>query len=194
MVAALVAALVLRGVLPTPGSSSSPAAAGSPASAPAGPAQGDALSALARASVPATSTSKIDGAGRAVAYDAGNMLDGDPETAWRMDGDGTGEVLTFTLDSSHPVTSVGLVNGYAKTDQVTGEDRYAQGRRVTNVTWEVGGKTFSQGLRDGDEQLQSISFPPARTSTVRLRIDSVTAPGDSRFDHTAISEVQITGT
>ena len=35
-------------------------------------------------------------------YDASNMLDGVPETAWRMPGDGTGEALTFTLPRADP--------------------------------------------------------------------------------------------
>ena len=121
------------------------------------------------------------------------MLDGDPATAWRMDGDGSREVLTFTLDAARPVTTVGLLNGYAKTDPRTGEDRYGQERRITGVTWQVGEQTYPQTLVDGDHEVQTISFPPVRASTVQLRIDTVTLPGNDRFDQTVISEVEIAG-
>lgn len=119
------------------------------------------------------------------------MLDGDPSTAWRMDGDGRGAVLTFTLDTSRPITTLGLINGYAKTDPVTGEDRYAQNRRILHVTWSVGGRTIEQDLIDGTRQVQAVTFPAVRSSTIRLRLDAVSLPGTAQFDRTVISDVLI---
>ena len=121
------------------------------------------------------------------------MLDGDPETAWRMDGDGTGKTITFTLEDPATISRLGLVNGYAKTDPKTGEDRYAQGRRITTVTWTVGKQTFRQRLDDSDGTMQSIAVGPVQGQQITLRIDATTAPGDPNFDKTAISEVQILG-
>ena len=61
------------------------------------------------------------------------MRDGNPTTAWRTAGDGTGAVITITLPEPTVVTRVGLVNGYAK--QVAGVDWYPNNRRILAVTW-----------------------------------------------------------
>jgi len=142
---------------------------------------------------PATSPNGVDAAGNPTDYAAANMLDLNPGTTWRMDGDGRGAVLEFSLGSQAEVTTLGLVNGYDKRDPATGEDRYAQARRITQVTWEVGDASYVQVLDDGVRSMQAISFPPVEVSTVRLRIDVVTGPGDAAFDRTAISDVLIAG-
>lgn len=151
------------------------------------------LDSYASASAPATSADSVDGAGARTSYEASHLLDGDPTTAWRMDGDGTGAVLTFTLDTARPITTLGLINGYAKTDPVTGEDRYAENRRILAVTWSIGGRTIEQDLIDGTGQVQAVTFPAVTAAIVRLRIDAVTVPGEARFDHTVISDVLIAG-
>jgi hypothetical protein len=148
---------------------------------------------VAAAEAPSTSPDGVDGAGRRTTYVAANMLDADPTTAWRMDGDGTGAVLTFTLDQPRPITQLALVNGFAKTDPATGDDRYIQERRILRVSWFVGGRGYQQLLTDGVRQLQWISIPRVQTATVQLRIDAVTEPGDPDFDKTAISDVLIAG-
>ena len=174
-------------------SPSSPAGTAPPSPSPAAASAGDPLEGSASAQVPATSPDAVDGAGGRVGYAAANMLDGDPTTTWRMDGDGTGEVVTFVLDAPHEVGTVGLVNGYAKDDPATGTDRYDQTRRITRVTWTIGERRVTQDLRDGDRGVQTVSFPPAAAETITLRIDAVTAPGVARFDQTAISEVVLRG-
>jgi hypothetical protein len=199
LVPAIVVALavVVAGVvlMLRPGAGIMAADQASEAGAGSAPAGGDpvhgSLTSHATATAPATSPSAVDGAGRPVSYQASHMLDGDATSAWRMDGNGTGAVLTFTLDRSRPITTLGLINGYAKTDPATGDDRYRQGRRITHVTWTVGGRTIPQSLADGPRALQTVSFPAVTASTVRLRIDAVTAPGSRSFDKTAISEVVI---
>ena len=168
-----------------PSASASPSQGGSPA--------GETLEGSASAQVPATSPDAVDGAGGTVDYAAANMLDGDPATTWRMDGDGTGEVVTFVLDGPREVDAVGLVNGYAKDDPATGTDRYDQGRRITRVTWVVGDQRVTQDLRDGDRAAQTVPVPPTTAETITLRIDAVTEPGVARFDQTAISEVVLRG-
>ncbi len=175
---------------PSPaGTAPSASASASPGTAPAGgPLEGS-----ASAQVPATSPDAVDGAGGSVGYAAANMLDGDPTTTWRMDGDGTGRVVTFVLDGPREVDAVGLVNGYAKDDPATGTDRYDQGRRITRVTWTVGDQRVTQDLRDGDRAAQTVSLPPTTAETITLRIDAVTEPGVARFDQTAISEVVLRG-
>lgn len=149
------------------------------------------LTSHARAVAPSTSPDGVDGAGNPTTYDAGQMLDGDPSTTWRMDGDGTGVTITFTLDTRRAVSTLGLINGYAKIDPATGEDRYAQSRRITQVTWTLDQTTFKQRLADGIRGPQAITFPAVTTRTVTLRLDAVTGPGDPQFNRTAISDVLI---
>ncbi|MGY1689782.1 NADase-type glycan-binding domain-containing protein [Geodermatophilus sp. SYSU D01105] len=145
----------------------------------------------ATATAPATSPDNVDSAGRPTSYRAGNMLDGKPATTWRMDGDGSGRLITFRFDRAVPVSTVGLVNGYAKVDPATGENRYAQGRRITRVTWFIGDQAVVQQLRDGVRDVQTVDFPAVTTDVVRLQIERTTAPGAAGFDRTAISDVLI---
>jgi len=151
------------------------------------------LNSVAVAYASATSPDNVDGTGHRTTYEAANLLDADPTTAWRTDGDGTGVVLTFTLGGPHLVTELGLVNGYAKTDPATGEDRYGQERRILIVSWAVGGNVYRERLVDGVRDLQVIDIPSAKADVVQLRIDAVTQPGDANFDKTPISDVLIAG-
>ena len=175
---------------PTMGTGSSTGPASPTASASAADYRGS-LTSAATASAPVTSPNGVDAAGNPTSYAAAQMLDGDPATCWRLDGDGSGTVLTFRLDGPYAVTTVGLVNGYAKIDPSTAVDRYAQGRRITRVTWLIGDRSVSQELVDGERSPQTISFPAVTTSVVQLRIDGVTGPGDAAFDRTSISDVTL---
>lgn len=144
--------------------------------------------------VPEQAPDGVDGLNRPVSYGPENLTDGDPSTCWRMEGDGAGQVLTFNLSERAAVGSLGLVNGYAKTDPRTGEDRYRQERRVLRVTWLFDdGQQVQQTLRDGLRSPQRLELPtPIDAARVSLRIDGTTAPGDARFDYTALSSVSIT--
>ena len=143
--------------------------------------------------VPGTAPPTTDLDGTLVAYEAGQMADGNPATTWRTAGDATGQQVVITLPEPGVVTRVGLVNGYAK--QVEGVDWYPNNRRILAVTW---------GFDDGSEveqtlaerpQMQLLKVPPVETSAVTLTITSVTPPGAGSLgrDYTAISEVSVIG-
>ena len=76
--------------------------AGGPGGAGGG-AQGEPVdvAGLARATPPDTAPPSRDVAGNAVRYEAANMLDGQPDTAWRMPGDATGQEVLFRLAVTH---------------------------------------------------------------------------------------------
>lgn len=143
--------------------------------------------------VPAVAPASVDEDGRAVTYKAANMLDADPRTCWRMPGDGSGAVVSFTFDEPVTITEVGLINGYAKVDPP--HDWYDGNRRISTVTWVFDdGTEVTQELAD-DDTLQSVPVEAVETTTVELRIIEVTAPGtgpDAR-DFTAVSDVQLSG-
>ncbi|KAA1417941.1 zinc ribbon domain-containing protein [Nocardioides humilatus] len=143
--------------------------------------------------VPDTAPPSLDSDGQEVTFGAGNMLDDDPRTSWRMVGDGTGSVITFTFDSPVTITEVGLINGYAKNDPI--HDWYQGNRRITDVTW-----VFDDGAEVTQElaatrSMQTTPIDGVTTSTIELRLDGVTAPGDGpdARDFTAISDVEIAG-
>lgn len=143
------------------------------------------------ASAPDTAPPAVDTQGHPVTYAASNMLDGKASTAWRMPGDGTGTTLTFTLSHPATITSVGLINGYAKSE--SGLDWYTGNRRILKVEWTFDDGTVVQQTLHGSRALQRISVPAVRTSRVKLRLLQVSQPGKgpARRDMTAISEVQI---
>jgi hypothetical protein len=132
-----------------------------------------------------------------VRYVAANMLDGVASTAWRMPGDGTDRTLTFTLRSASVLTRVGLINGYAKVDR-RGKgpaiNWYNRNRRVTEVEWIFDdGSTVTQSL-DKTRRMQTLAIDPVETTTVKLRLLSVSAPGarDGR-NYTPISDIALVG-
>ncbi|WP_426244170.1 NADase-type glycan-binding domain-containing protein [Nocardioides sp. LHG3406-4] len=175
------------------GSSAGPAsdAPASPGSAPL-PAGASDITATATAAAPETAPPNQDLDGKTVTYDAVHMLDGDPSTAWRMPGDGTGVVLTFTLPGPTRIASVGLVNGYAKVDGPV--DWYPRNRRITSVTWGFDdGSTLDQELIDSPA-MQTIGTEGVVTSTVTLTLDTVSAPGArAGRDYTPVSDVRLGG-
>jgi hypothetical protein len=146
------------------------------------------VTADAQVTVPATAAPGRTVDGTPVDYEAENMLDGVPETAWRMAGDGSGSEIVLTLPEETRLRSVGLINGYAKED--AGRDWYHGNRRIEQVEWVFDdGTTVPQTLGD-TTGVQSIDVD-ATTTTITLRLLAVSAPGtgpDSR-DFTAISDL-----
>lgn len=149
----------------------------------------------ATATAPVTAPDSTDQqTGEPVTFAVANMLDGDPTTAWRMPGDGTGTELTFSFDEPVEVTEVGLINGYAKV--YPGYNGYQWNRRIVTVEWVFDdGSSVIQHLRSS-RRVQSTSVGPTTTSTIRLRIVEVTpvprVPAPK--DYTPISEIAIGGT
>ena len=143
--------------------------------------------------VPATAQPNQDVSGNEVRYDGANMLDGVPETCWRMPGDGTGEEIVVTLPSETRLASVGIINGYAKSAQdAQGRelDWYHGNRRVLTVEWVFDdGSTLIQELDDTAE-MQSVDVD-ATTTTITVRLLEVSAPGEgpASRDFTAISDL-----
>lgn len=148
-----------------------------------------------RPTVSCQAPAATDDAGRPVAYGPGNLIDGDPETAWRCDGTGLGQTVTFTFPAPVAISQVSLINGYAKTDPTSGADRYPEYRRITQVTWTVGGVELDQTLADDDRVAQPMALPAQPVTQVTLRIDATAGPGSTTptRDAVLISEVAFAG-
>lgn len=136
-----------------------------------------------------------DGAGNTVTYVPGNVTDEDPATAWRCDGDGVNQSISVQLPKDSTVARVGLINGYAKVDPKSHEQRYPEYRRITKVRWTFSnGATFDQQLSDGVQAVQHMNIPLQKgVDGVRVTIVSSTDPGqsDSSRDAVLISTIQV---
>lgn len=186
---------------PTPRSPAPTTAATDVSPSSSTPAGGEAdVAGQATATAPRSAPPNEDVFGNRTTYVAANMLDGRPDTCWRMAGDGTGAVLSFQLAAPTTLTRVGMVNGYAKKALEGGHelDWYAGNRRVLAAQWVFDdGSTLDQPLSGSTKSLQTIDLPaPVTTSTVQLRLVTVSAPGTGRSarNYTAISEVSLVGT
>jgi hypothetical protein len=201
LAAALVLVLVVAGwwfLVRDDGTSTATDHGGSGGTPSASASPGKDVAGQASAKAPKTAPPNEDVNGEQVSYDASNMLDGVPETAWRAPGSAAGMTLTFTLRDPTELHRVGLINGYAKTStdsQGRTFDWYHGNRRIEEVMWVFdGGHKVRQQLKD-DQQLQVVDVPRAVTSTVELKILKVSKPGigTASRDFTAISEVSLVG-
>ena len=123
-------------------------------------------------------------------YEPRLAVDDDPETAWRVAGDGQGDYLT--LDFGRPVrlNRVGLIPGYAKIDSVDGTDRFTQNRRVLQVRYR-----FEQGtpVEQTFRQTPEIQYVAVDAITTRLTIEILATTPSGGRDFTPISEVEVFG-
>ena len=125
------------------------------------------------ASATCESPTGVDSAGNEVGYAPGNVYDQDMTTAWRCEGDGSGQRLTIDLPDTTRIGEVGLVPGYAKTDARSGVDRYAENNRITRVRWQFDdGTSIEQSFDPSptDRSMQTIRIPVTEASRVVVQI------------------------
>jgi hypothetical protein len=107
------------------------------------------LAANAKAEASDTAPDSVDDAGNPVSYNAANLLDSDPSTAWRVEGSGQGAGVGIRLPAPAHITQVGLIPGYAKTDPASGKDRFGENRRIRAVRWRFSdGTVIGQRFHD----------------------------------------------
>jgi hypothetical protein len=153
---------------------------------------GDTRSAdIGGASATCQSPGSVDSAGHKVRYDPSNVYDEDLTTAWRCNGDGSGQRLTIDLADKTEIGEVGLVPGYAKTDPRSGVNRYAENNRLTRVRWVFDNgtaveQTFDPSVKN--RSIQSIRIPVTKSSRVVVEIlDAQRGPRNT----VAVSELRI---
>jgi hypothetical protein len=150
------------------------------------------LTANARAEASSTAPGSVDDAGDPVGYDAANVLDRNPSTAWRAKGSGRGAEVAIRLPAPAHITKVGLIPGYAKTDPISGKDRFGENRRIREVRWHFSdGTAIGQRFQDRPT-MQQIAVD---VTAIWVLVEVVaTVPGDPDHDYTSISDVSIVGT
>jgi hypothetical protein len=131
-----------------------------------------------------------NGCGQPTNYDPGNVQDGDPGTAWRTAGDGTGQTVHLVLSGPTHLTTVGLIPGYDRIDPCTQANRFNQMRKVTSVTWTFDGGTTAKQTFAAQPTMQTIDVSVV-TTAVTVEITGTTR--SSGLDYTPISEIALTG-
>ena len=116
------------------------------------------------------------------------LVDGSTTTAWceGVTGNGEGEWVEFQADMKQNVTSVTIMGGFCKS-----EDLYWMNSRPKDITitFDDGSKTTST-LSDEPFAWHTITLAkPVQTKTIRITIDSVYA--GSNYTDTSISEITV---
>ena len=152
--------------------------------------------AVSAVSASCTRAPSRDSVGNPTSYEPARAVDGDPTTAWRCDGDGTGQHITLDLAGPARVTRIGLVPGLAKTDPGDGTDRYAQNRRIAQVRVSTDAGDVEAALETdaGDRQVQYIDVGATTRSvtvTILRSVPGAEQNGQAAVDSVAISEIVV---
>jgi hypothetical protein len=136
----------------------------------------------------------FDACGNPASYEPFMAIDGQPDTAWRIAGNGVGAWIEVNLGAPTTVTQFGLIAGYNKIDPCDGADRFLQNHTVRRVRLdfvEAGQslETTLGALRD----MQYVDVPDVQTQRVRMTILESAPPLQQGFDTTAVSEIQVWG-
>lgn len=117
----------------------------------------------------------------------GNLIDGDPASAWNEAGEGSGTGQWVALELVEPAQIARLLvwNGHQK------GALFNENARVRDVRIELGGESFTATLLD-TRGPQAVDLPePVPADEIRLTIEAV-YPG-TRYDDAALSEVRLLG-
>lgn len=120
---------------------------------------------------------------------AAGLIDDDPGTIWRCEGDGVGDSITFTFEQGTSLVGVRLTNG-----NTVWPDSYAAERRLLSVEWRFpDGSFFVQGLAANKAELQEVRFPAMVTGSVTMTVLASTDPGESGVDAVSIGMLEFLG-
>jgi len=132
-----------------------------------------------------------DARGNPVSFSPANLFDRDTGTAWRC-APAAELQLTLRFDAPTHLTSVGLINGYAKVDPETEIDRYIQNHRVRTATWTFAdGSSVTQEFEDNNRSMQSMPVD-VTTDAVTLTITAhYPNGGPGPRDFVAVAELEL---
>jgi hypothetical protein len=134
-----------------------------------------------------------DSQGTPTSYEPQRAVDGDLTTAWRCDGDGSGQSITLGFSGPARVAQVGIVPGLAKTDPGDGTDRYAQNRRIARVriTTDAGSSVETElDTAATNRAVQNVALGGLTARSVTITILS-SVPGSPQSGHAAVDSVAI---
>ncbi len=98
--------------------------------------------------------------------------------------------VTLIFDNPIDVVRIGLIPGYAKTDPVTGANRFLQDRIIDTVVYQV------PGLPSTPQTFKPLPIPQfvrLRATTSRITVKILKTSPSGGLDYTAISEIYVYG-
>ena len=125
-------------------------------------------------------------------YPAGNVIDGQLDTAWR-ESPGLSPWILVELPQTTIVTQIAIVGGYAKIDPYDGSDRWRQNHRPRRV------KVYLNEVEQGVYELsdirdwQKIDIQPRPADRVGLLVVDTYPPLEGNRPYVAISEIRLVG-
>jgi serine/threonine protein kinase len=167
----------------------------SPEPSPAGPQYGQ-LSDQYPVSVSASgyAPAGFDSAQNRISYEPERATDGNPETAWRVEGNGRNHYLQLDFAQPILVEELLILPGYAKIDPYDGTDRFWQNRRVRRARLEFSDGSQLEVQFADVRDMQLIAFGPIETSSIRIVIlETTELRVESDRDFTPISEIVVRG-
>ena len=135
-------------------------------------------------------------------YIANNVADGNYKTAWveGVAGNGEGQILILHLDGAHKISKLKIFDGYLKTKR-----RYAINGRITKAVIDYG-NGYQQVVDlqimnppevetdfSPDEMGETDIIPETECVTDTISITIMNAVAGSKYEDTAVSEIEVYG-
>jgi outer membrane protein assembly factor BamB len=121
-------------------------------------------------------------------YNASNVLDGNPETAWveGVQGQGLNEYIEITADTPQEISVIEIKNGYWKSYESF--DNNSNAKRIQIEL--SNGKTIEKELKGGIYDPNYIVFEePVKSDSIKITILDVNA--GEKYEDTCISEINV---
>ena len=181
----VVALLTVGVVLLVLGTRQADAPAGAPTAPPPTPTATPQLAGLDPVAITASATSTLPPDGE-LTYGPGNTVDGDLQTAWNhgTGGDAAGEILRYDFANPVDLVTIGVVNGYAKSEEL-----YAANHRLRDVVVRTDAGAFPLTLADTVSH-QELTASFGITTSAEILV--VTVYEGSDYDDLAVTEVDFT--
>ena len=123
-------------------------------------------------------------------YIANNVADGNYKTAWveGVAGNGEGQILILHLDGAHKISKLKIFDGYLKTKR-----RYAINGYQQVVDLQIMNPPEVETDFSPDEMGETDIIPETECVTDTISITIMNAVAGSKYEDTAVSEIEVYG-
>ncbi len=150
--------------------------------------------AVSRAAASGSAPNTTGAGGEPISYGPEQAIDGRNDTAWCVPGPGIGEFITVKFNQPVTVTRVEILPGYDKIDSYTGQDRFEENRKITDVTYSLRGAVYGDHFSGNLRRLNPLNLPEATaTKFIKIEPQATTEPSRPSGDYTCISEIAVEG-
>jgi hypothetical protein len=149
---------------------------------------------VAAASASTYAPANVDACGNPVSYEPVLAVDGWPQTAWRVVGNGVDAWIELEFAELATLSQVGIIAGYDKIDPCNGVDRFWENRIVRRVRLDfVDAGSSMEAMLQPMREIQYVPVPDVQTRRLRITILESSPPPEDGRDLIGISEIQVWG-